>query len=102
MVRAGYSPSVRLFEAGACGVPVISDRWKGIDTFFTPGSEIMLADSADEVIAALTSVAGAAARAMGRAARERVLAEHTAARRAAELENYILAARESDAFSLAA
>src|SRR5581483_548045 len=39
MVRAGYSPSVRLFEAAACGVPIISDYWQGLETFFQPGEE---------------------------------------------------------------
>jgi len=102
MVRAGYSPSVRLFEAGACGVPVISDEWDGIETFFAPGHEIMLADDCEAVVRALTSVDAVAARTIGRSARERVLAEHTAARRAEELEAYILEARNSESFSLAA
>ena len=102
MVRAGYSPSVRLFEAGACAVPVISDEWDGIETFFAPGHEIMLADDSDAVVRALTSVDAVAASAMGSAARERVLANHTAARRAEELEGYILETRKSESFSLAA
>jgi len=102
MVRAGYSPSVRLFEAGACGVPVISDGWEGIETFFTPNTEIILADDSDTVVDSLTSIGEEAAKMMGRAARERVLGDHTAARRAAELEGYILEARGSDAFSVAA
>ena len=102
MVRAGYSPSVRLFEAGACAVPVISDEWDGIETFFAPGHEIMLADDSDAVVRALTRVDTVAARAIGSAARERVLAEHTAARRAEELEAYILETRNSESFSLAA
>jgi spore maturation protein CgeB len=102
MVRAGYSPSVRLFEAGACAVPVISDRWQGIETFFTPGSEIMLADDSNAVVEALTSIDAESAKAMGHAARERVVAEHTSGRRAEELEGYILEAQSSAAFSKAA
>jgi spore maturation protein CgeB len=50
MTAAGYSPSVRLFEAAACGAPIISDRWSGLDTFFTPGKQILVADSSDEVV----------------------------------------------------
>jgi nucleoside-diphosphate-sugar epimerase/spore maturation protein CgeB len=85
MVKAGWSPSVRLFEAGACGTAIISDRWAGLDRLFAPGSEIVLAESADDVIAAL----GADAAAVGMGARERTLAGHTAAHRAAELETQL-------------
>src|SRR4051794_4438618 len=88
MVRAGYSPSVRLFEAAACGVPIISDVWDGIETIFAPGEEIILARSADDVLAALREMSVEERRAIGRAARSRVLAEHTAAHRALELEQY--------------
>ena len=86
MVRAGWSPSVRLFEAAACGTPVLSDRWDGLDRFFVPGKEIVIVDSADDVQAALHDLSPADARAIGAAARTRVLAEHTPERRAAELE----------------
>jgi len=89
MVQAGYSPSVRLFEAGACGVPIISDRWDGIETLLRPGEEIILADGADEVLAALREMPEAGRAAMGRALRARVLGEHTAAHRAAELEAHL-------------
>jgi spore maturation protein CgeB len=87
MIAAGWSPSVRLFEAAACATPVISDRWDGIDSLFEPGREIILADSSDDVIARLSSNDDAAT--IGRAARERILAGHTADHRAAELEAHI-------------
>jgi spore maturation protein CgeB len=90
MIKAGWSPSVRLFEAGACATPIISDRWQGLDQLFAPDREIMLADSADDVVAALDCEAAA----IGRAARERTLAGHTAAHRAAELEGYLAEADE--------
>jgi spore maturation protein CgeB len=90
MIRAGWSPSVRLFEAGACATPIISDRWHGLDQLFAPGREIFLGDSPEDVIAALDGEAAA----MGRAARERTLAGHTAAHRAAELEGYLVEAGE--------
>ncbi|HEY8564622.1 MAG TPA: glycosyltransferase [Beijerinckiaceae bacterium] len=92
MVRAGYSPSVRLFEAAACGVPIISDPWDGLDTLFRPGREILIAHRSEDVLAALTGRDEAAARTLGRAARTRVLAEHTAAHRAETLERAILGA----------
>ena len=86
MIRAGYSPSVRLFEAAACGVPVISDPWTGLEDFFVPGEEILLADTAGEVAEILRGMSAQAARELGARARQRVLAGHTAAHRAAELE----------------
>ncbi|HZC37887.1 MAG TPA: glycosyltransferase [Sphingomicrobium sp.] len=87
MIAAGWSPSVRLFEAGACASPVISDKWEGIDSLFEPGREIILVESSDDVVAHLVSNADAAA--IGRAARERILSADTADHRAAELESYI-------------
>jgi nucleoside-diphosphate-sugar epimerase/spore maturation protein CgeB len=87
MIAAGWSPSVRLFEAAACATPVISDEWSGIDSLFKPEREIVLADSSDDVSQRLESHDDAAA--IGRAARERVLAAHTAAHRAAELQSHI-------------
>lgn len=88
MKRAGYSPSVRLFEAGACGVPMISDWWEGLDSIFEPGSEVLLAATAEEVLRHLRDVSEAERREIGAAARRRILANHTPARRAAQLERY--------------
>jgi spore maturation protein CgeB len=88
MVRAGYSPSVRLFEAAACGTPIISDAWPGLDEIFEPGTEILVAHSSDEALAYLRSTPEAERKSIGRAARARVLAEHTAERRAKQLESY--------------
>ncbi len=90
MIRVGYSPSVRLFEAAACGVPIISDRWTGLDELFIPGEEILLADTAEEAAALLRDVSDAQARQIGERARRRVLAQHTAAHRAQELETHLL------------
>jgi nucleoside-diphosphate-sugar epimerase/spore maturation protein CgeB len=87
MIAAGWSPSVRLFEAAACGVPIISDRWEGIQTLFEPGSEIVLATGSDDVVARLAASRDEAA--IGAAARKRVLGAHTAAHRAAELEHHL-------------
>ena len=85
MIAAGWSPSVRLFEAGACACPVISDPWEGLSDLFAPGREIVLAGAADEVLAVLATPEPARV-ALAAAFRARVLAAHTAAHRAAELE----------------
>lgn len=94
MVRAGYSPSVRLFEAAACGTPVISDRWTGLDTLFEPGREILLPDTPGEVVSILSSGDEAARRSVAERARQRVLTRHTARHRAEELERAIEEARQ--------
>ncbi len=89
MIAAGWSPSVRLFEAAACGTPIISDRWEGLDSIFVDGAEIILADTCADVIGALDRDATA----LGQAARARVLADHTAATRAAQLEAHLIEAQ---------
>ncbi len=92
MVRSGYSPSVRLFEAAACATPIISDYWDGLDSIFEIGKEILVADSSVDILRYLREIPEQERRAMGDRARVRVLAEHTAAHRAAELEQYAIAA----------
>ena len=85
MIRAGWSPSVRLFEAAACATPIISDRWDGLDALFPPGRAIAIADTADDVTRTL-ALPAEAGRAIGREARRIVMAGHTADHRADELE----------------
>jgi spore maturation protein CgeB len=97
MIAAGWSPSVRLFEAAACATAVISDWWEGLDTFFTPCDEIIIAASSEQVLQATTAGSGPHMphcgvydpRPIGARARERVLTEHTADRRAAQLEELV-------------
>ena len=89
MVKAGFSPSVRLFEAAACGTAVISDHWMGLETFFEPSKEILTAASADEVIDIVGSRSEDRSTTIGGAARKRFLKDHTPDRRASELESYI-------------
>lgn len=84
MAAMGWCPSGRLFEAAACGVPVLTDWWPGFDTFYAPGDEMLVARTTDEALAAL-ALGDGELRALARRARERTLAEHTADRRAAEL-----------------
>jgi len=84
MAEMGWCPSGRLFEAAACGAPIISDQWDGIETFFRPGDEILLADNATDVLAALSRDDGDL-HVMARRARERTLDEHSSAKRAMEL-----------------
>jgi spore maturation protein CgeB len=85
MVRAGYSPSVRLFEATACGAPVLTDAWPGLDDVFAPGRELLVVAGAEDVFAAL-GLDEARRVAIGREGRARTLAQHTGERRAGELE----------------
>ncbi|MGC3997449.1 MAG: glycosyltransferase [Anaeromyxobacter sp.] len=89
MVRAGWSPSVRLFEAAACATPILSDRWPGLETLFVPGREILLARDTREALAVLEGTTEEARRALGERARRRVLAEHTADHRAEALVGYV-------------
>jgi spore maturation protein CgeB len=86
MIAAGWSPSVRLFEAGACGTPIVSDRWAGIEDIFEPGREIVLADTTQDVIDGLARPAEA----IGNAARQAVLAAHSARKRAEQFEADLL------------
>ncbi|HEX6533334.1 MAG TPA: glycosyltransferase [Gemmatimonadaceae bacterium] len=91
MADMGYCPSGRLFEAAACGAPVLSDAWEGLDAFFTPGEEILVATNTEDAIAAIESP-DETLRRVARAARERTLAEHTADHRALQLEALLDAA----------
>lgn len=88
MIEAGWSPSARLFEAAACGTPVISDPWPGLDTVFEPGREILVASSSDDVVRYLRDIGEDQRRAIGSAARKRFEKEHTAMHRAESLERY--------------
>jgi spore maturation protein CgeB len=88
MVEAGFSPSVRLFEAAAAGVPIISDRWPGIETIFKPGEEVLIADMPEHVVNILAELPEDRRRSIAAAARKRVLANHTAEQRARQLEQY--------------
>jgi spore maturation protein CgeB len=90
MIAAGWSPSVRLFEAAACGTAIISDRWAGIESLLAPGEEILLAASAREVIDVLRTTTEEQRLQLSARARQRILAEHTAAHRAEQLEGYAL------------
>ena len=89
MVQAGYSPSVRLFEAAACGATIISDNWPGLDSFFQPGREILLPTDYRDVLHLLTDLTREESERIGRSAQERVLAEHTSQRRAQQFEQEI-------------
>jgi spore maturation protein CgeB len=89
MIEAGYSPSVRLFEAAACGTPIVSDVWDGIETILAPGREIILARGPGEVLHVLQAWPEQRRRDLATAARWRVLDAHTAAHRAAELETFL-------------
>ncbi len=84
MARMGWCPSGRLFEAAACGAPILSDAWPGLDAFFQPGAEILVAETTEEALEALSRSPGDLA-GIARRARERTLDQHTAAHRAREM-----------------
>ena len=84
MAAMGHCPSGRLFEAASCGAPILTDAWEGLDAFFTPGEEILVAHDTEGAMAAM-DLPDATLAAMARRARERTLAEHTAARRARQM-----------------
>lgn len=86
MVMAGFSPSVRLFEAAACGAAIVSDNWPGLETFFAPGQEILLPGDARDVERYIVNYSDAELKKIGQAARERVLAAHTNEARAIQFE----------------
>jgi spore maturation protein CgeB len=94
MARSGYCPSGRFFEAAACGTPVLTDWFEGLDAFFDPGDQIIIVNNTDDVVAALKMDEHDLARLAGRA-RERTLAEHTGENRARELVRAIQEARRS-------
>ncbi|OGP12713.1 MAG: glycosyltransferase [Deltaproteobacteria bacterium GWA2_54_12] len=89
MVRAGYSPSVRLFEAAACATPIISDYWEGLGSFFKPVEEILVSRSAEESLRYLQGLTVEDRMAIGEKARKKVLSGHTASHRVDELESYM-------------
>ncbi|MDB5954401.1 glycosyltransferase [Ramlibacter sp.] len=91
MIAAGWSPSVRLFEAAACGTPIISDRWTGIESLLVPHQEILLVDRTPDVLDILERCGEDERLRMAERARHRILAEHTAAHRAEEVESHALA-----------
>ncbi len=95
MIEAGYSPSVRLFEAAACATPIISDVWEGIDSYFEPGQEILLADSSQQAVEYIEGLSEGERRQIGERARQRVLSEHTPKHRAIQLEKYVEEAASS-------
>src|SRR5690606_8081027 len=84
MRAMGWCPSGRVFEAAACGTPILADKWEGLDAVSEPGSEILIAETTEDAVAAI-ELPQAELSAIARRARERVLDEHTAAHRAREL-----------------
>ncbi len=89
MARYGFSPATRVFEAAGAGACIITDYWKGIDFFFEPGKEILVARNGNEVKTILSSLTDEKARAIGNAALEKVLSKHTYTHRAAELDKIL-------------
>jgi spore maturation protein CgeB len=99
MAALGFCPSGRLFEAAACGCPLVTDLWTGLDLFFAPGDELIAAESSADVLAALQLSDAELAR-IARAARERVLGEHSSAHRALTLIELLEEEDEEEAAGL--
>ena len=89
MIAAGYSPSVRLFEASACGAAILSDRWEGLDDFLTPGQEVLLPNDEYEVTDILTNFPESERKRLGQRARDRILTAHTSTHRALQFEDIV-------------
>lgn len=89
MVLSGYAPSVRLFEAAACGGAILSDWWEGLDQFLTPQRELLLVRDSRDVTDILQSTTDAERERIGRAARERILGHHTSQHRAMQFEEIV-------------
>ncbi|HBG27072.1 MAG: glycosyltransferase [Planctomycetes bacterium GWF2_41_51] len=89
MIKAGFSPSVRLFEAAACGTPIISDYWQGIETFFKPDDEILISSSPQQTLNYIQDIPEETRKQISINARKRVINEHTASVRAKQLEQII-------------
>jgi spore maturation protein CgeB len=92
MIDAGFSPGLRIFEAAACGTPIISDYWEELETFFAPDEEILFARSAEEALEYLRGIREDERLRIGDSARRRILSDHSAEHRAIELENYAIEA----------
>lgn len=95
MAAMGWCPSGRLFEAAACGAPVLSDTWEGLDHFFEPGREILIARTAEDALDAIDRSPDEL-RQIAHAARERVLDEHTSDHRAGQLLDMLAQTIEAD------
>jgi len=93
MADVGFSPPTRVFEAAGAGACLITDKWCGIEKFFDPGREILVAQSAEEVVTYLRGKSPSEARSIGDAMRMRALAQHTYTQRAVEVEQILYAAR---------
>lgn len=88
MAEMGWCPSGRLFEAAACGTPILSDCWEGLDYFFEPGKETLIAQETEDAVAAL-DLGEAELKRIAEAGRARALEAHTSERRARELETLL-------------
>jgi spore maturation protein CgeB len=94
MARYGFSPATRVFEAAGAAACVITDAWEGLEHFFDPGTEMLVAHDGEQVAEHLRQLDGPRAHSIGQAAYRRVLAEHTYAHRVAQLEA-VLQGREA-------
>ncbi len=96
MANVGFSPPTRVFEAAGAGACLITDAWRGVDQFFVPGTEILVAASADEIVAFLRNRSLADAATIGAAMRQRALKDHTYELRARRFHQVFEGRREAE------
>ncbi|MDB5954402.1 glycosyltransferase [Ramlibacter sp.] len=101
MARYGFSPATRVFEAAGAAACLITDAWEGLELFFEPGREVLVARSGDEVARHVRTLAASHAREIGQAALRRVLSEHTYAHRAAQLDAVLQGCQAASALEAA-
>ncbi len=93
MADVGFSPPTRVFEAAGAGACLITDRWTGVETFFRPDEEILIASGAEDIVRFLREIGPEAAQKIGTAMRERALGEHTYSLRAQQVQAILKSAR---------
>jgi len=101
MANVGFSPATRVFEAAGAAACLITDAWEGIELFLEPGQEVLVAENGEHVAEIVRSLDPGRARRIGEAARRRVLAEHTYAQRARQVELLLAAAAAPRASAVA-
>ena len=95
MARYGFSPATRVFEAAGAGACLITDAWEGIELFLEPDREVLVAAGTVDVVEHLAALTSERAHEIGKAARRRIMCEHTYAHRGAQLEA-VLEGRDAD------
>ena len=95
MAKVGFSPPTRVFEAAGAGACLITDSWEGVEEFFEPGREILLASNAEDIVRHLREISSEQAASIGKAMRARALRNHTYSIRAQHVDDILQAANSA-------